>query len=798
MIYNYLIIGIRNLLHQKTYSIINIFGLTIGLAAFLLIALHIQNELGFNKHIPENHRLYRCVEKQYAPGVGEQHVAVSMGPLGKALVNDFPEIVKSVRLMYWGPRPIRYEDNFFDQEFLVFSDPEVFDLFGVKLIKGDTANALKEPKSIVISKKIAEKIFGSIENAMGKMVYLQDTVSFRVSGVMEDQPIQASFRMEALVPFSLMENKFEWLKGWNNNSLDTYVRLNEGVDLKELESKFPEFIANHTEPDDSDWHWELYLQPVPDIHLKSEHIKFQVMNYKQGNFNMVLAFSIIAGLIILLACINFVNLAIARSVQRAKEVGMRKVVGASSTNLMNQFMGESVIITFISIILSVLLVELLLPTFNDILGTDLLVDLTGNWIFNIGLIAILVLVSVIAGSYPAFYLTRFQPIKVLKNGLGPEDSSSNLLTKGLVVFQFVISIGMIFSIAVTSDQFRYAMNKDIGINYTDVLSIRLFSKNDEASVQFLKNEFLKNPNVLDVSFVSEVNGVGGSQGPITVDDTTETSVTVRYGFVDYNFFEMMGIPIIIGRNFDKKNSLDETESLIINRATVEYLGWENPIGKTFMPFDDTIQKRKVIGVIEDYHYYSIHSKIEPAIYVINPERSFSLAVKIHSNNQEKTISSLEEIWTNQFPGLPFDYQMAEDMMNEYYAGEKSTLKIFSFFTILSLIISCLGLYGLTSLMIEKRRREIGIRKVFGGSVTQIVSLIMKNFMRLIILAGIIATPIAWYFMDRALDSFAYRIPISWVYFAESIVLALLIATITIVYHAMKAARSNPVDSLRYE
>jgi putative ABC transport system permease protein len=261
---------------------------------------------------------------------------------------------------------------------------------------------------------------------------------------------------------------------------------------------------------------------------------------------------------------------------------------------------------------------------------------------------------------------------------------------------------------------------------------------------------------------------------------------------------MMEIPVLSGRNFSKNYSLDESEALIVNRAAMEYLGWDEPIGKTFMPFEDSIIKRRVIGVIENYHYYSIHSKIEPAIYMINPERAYNLAVKIHSSNQDETIASLEEVWTSQFPGIPFKYQMAEDRMTEFYKDEESTLKIFSFFTVLSVIISCLGLYGLTSLMIEQRKKEISVRKVFGGSVSQIVNLLVKNFMRLVIIAGIIATPLAWALMDRALDSFAYRIPISWKYFVESVTLAIIIALITIIYHAVRAARTNPVNTLRYE
>lgn len=797
MIYNYIKIGIRNLLQQKSYSIINIVGLSIGIAAFLLIAMHIQYELGYNKHIPENNQLYRCVEIQQASGVGEQHVAVTMGPLGEALVNDFPEVEKAVRMLYWGARPITYENQFFDQNFVVFVDPEVFDLFGIKLIAGDTATALKELNSFVVSEKLANKLFGSVDEAVGKIVQI-NSKPFTVTGVMENQPETSSFRMEALVPFEYMESRFTWLTGWNNNSIDTYIKLKEGTDVDVLNAKFPEFISQRMGTENSDWQWKLYLQSVNDIHLKSGHIKFQVMNHNQGNINMIYVFSIIAALIILLACINFVNLAIAQSVKRSREVGMRKVMGADRLNLMYQFLGESFIITLVSVILAVVLVGFLLPYFNDIIGNQLTISFLSNRLFNIGLVLIFVVVSFVAGSYPAFYLSRFNPITVLKSGTISEGSSSGWLTKSLVVFQFVISIGMIFSIAVTYDQFNYALNRDMGINYTDVLSVNLYDENDLENVQFLKNEFNKNPNVVDVSFVSGINGVAGSQSTIRVDDTTDTEITVRFGFIDYNFFEMMEVPFIAGRNFNKDFALDESEAVILNRAAIEYLGWEDPIGKTFRPIGDTIHSRKVIGVIEDYNYYSIHSKIEPAVYMINPERSYILALKINNNNQQETIAYLEETWNSHFPGIPFKYTMAKDRIADEYKGEESTFKLFGFFTILSLVISCLGLYGLTALMIERKYREIGIRKVFGGSVMQIITYLIKNFLKLVLIAGIIAMPIGWYLIREALDTFAYHINITWIYFFESLSLALLVALLTIIYHAYRAANSNPVQTLRYE
>jgi putative ABC transport system permease protein len=718
--------------------------------------------------------------------------------LGKALVDEFPEVEKAVRFISWGSRSIEYDGKFFDQDFLLYADPSIFDLFGVKLISGDTSTALREPNSIVVSEKVAKKIFGSVDEALGKIVILSGKDSYTVTAVMENQPEQSSVRMEVLVPFSVLENKYEWLRGWSSNSLDTYVRLRDGTDLSDLEAKFPEFLKSRTDDQEEHWRWELYLQPVKDVHLKSGHIKFQVMNYNQGDINMVYVFSIIAGLIILLACINFINLAIAQSVKRSREVGMRKVMGANKWSLMYQFLGESLIITLVSIILAVFVVLLLLPMFNNLLNHEFVVDFINNRLFNLGLLLILIIVSVVAGSYPAFYLSRFNPISVLKSSAISEGSRSGWLTKTLVIFQFVISIGMIFSLAVIYEQFNYTLNKDIGIDYNNVLSVRLYDKNTTENVEFLKNEFSKNPNVLGVSFVSDVNGVAGSQSSIQVDDTSETTITMRFGFVDYNFFNMMGIPIIAGRNFSREYALDEKESVILNRAAVEYLGWENPIGKAFMPFLDSTTKMKVIGVIEDYHYYSLYSKIEPAIYMINPERNNVLAVKIGSENQKETIAYLEKIWDSHFPGIPFSYQMAKDRLAKEYKGEESTFKIFTFFTLLSLVISCLGLYGLTSLMIERKNREIGIRKVFGGSVSQIVILLVNYFLRLILIAGLIAMPLSWYLMTKALDTFAYHITITWVYFAVSIIVAVIVALMTIIFHAIRAASADPIKTLRYE
>jgi len=797
MFANYIKIALRVLIRQRTYALINITGLTVGIASFVMIVLYIQHERGFDRHIPEIENLYRCVEIQHPQGVSDQHVAVTMGPLGKALVNDFPEITDQARLMNWGRNSVVFEGKQYNQDDVVFADPAVFRLFNVKLLIGDTSNVLSEPKSLVASQKVAEKMFGSADNAVGKIVLFNGNEGYKISGVMEDLPVQAHFKMELLISFVTAEQQYDWLKGWGNNSMATYVKVNPDVNVKNLEAKFPEFIKKYSDDEDESWIWELYLQPVKDIHLKSGHIKFQVANAGQGDIRMIYVFSIIAFLILLIASINFINLAIARSVKRAREVGMRKVLGANHWNLMYQFLGESFIITFISVVLSLILIEFLLPPYNRMLGTDFHLDMLNNPVFNIGLLIILFFVSLVSGSYPAFYLSRFRPMRVLKNSSDKVSGGSGFLSKGLVTLQFIFSIGMLFSIGVVYMQFRYIMNKDLGLNYDQVISIELYNHNSPQEVQRIKNDLTGNPDVIEISQVSGVNGVSGSQGSITVDDSAQTRITVRYGFVDYNYFPMMEIPIVRGRNFNKEFATDQKEALILNQAAIDYLGWEDPIGMTFQSFMDT-NKRKVIGVISDYHYYSLREKIEPAAYIILPEDSRNLAVKISDRNISETIKDIENKWNGIFPGVPFEYHFADTLIKDLYKDERNILTLFSYFSILSILISCLGLYGLTALSTERRTKEIGIRKVFGSSVSNIVVQLIRGYILLVIIACLIALPVSWYFISTALEKFAYSITITWIYFVLPVFAVGMFAIITTIYHALKAATMNPVKAIHYE
>ncbi|MFC2106804.1 FtsX-like permease family protein [Bacteroidota bacterium] len=797
MFTNYLKIALRNILKQRTYSIINIIGLTVGIAAFLLIVLYIQNELSFDSNIPYKDRVYRCVEIQHPAGVDDQHVAMTMAPLGPRIKEDFPEVEEFTRILSWGGIPITYEGDRFHEPFLVHADSTVFDIFGIKLIAGDEKTALSNPTSIIMQEDVAIKYFGSVEEAIGKIVDYDNYKNLKVTAVMENQPKRSHQRMELIVPFELLLDKYTWMDSWGSNTLTTYVRLKPNTSVKSLESKFHEWLLPIIEPDDTSRLFQLYLQDVGDIHLKSNHIKFQ-RNHSQGNITMVYVFSITAFLIILIACVNYINMAIARSFKRSKEVGIRKVLGANRQTLMYQFLGESVAFTFISILLALIVVELLLSFFNSTFNVSLDMDFVHNPIFNIGLLILLIVVSLFSGSYPAFYLSRFKPIKVLKGGTDKKLGGSGNLTKVLVVFQFVISISLIISISVTYAQFHYAMNKDMGINYSNVLNINTYNI-PESNIENLRNDLASNPNIQDMCQSSYINGVSGSQNTLNVDDSASTPIACRVGVVDYDFFEMMGVPIIMGRNFDKRFSTDECCAIILNQAAVDYFGWENPLEKSFQAFwSDTTLPRKVIGVIQDYHYYNLHSKIEPAAYILYPDQYYSLLARVDARSKEETLKFIEEKWMIHNPGIPFSAQYADQIIKDQYSDDADNVKMFSFFTILSILVSCLGLYGLTAFMIEQKKREIGIRKVYGSNVAQILKLIINDFIKLILIAGVIASAISWYFMDSALNNFAYRISLSWYYFVGGILVAIIIAILTILYHSIKAALSNPVDSLRYE
>lgn len=801
MFKNYLILTFRNIFRQKAYSFINIFGLAVGITSFLIILLYVQNELSYNRHIENAGNKYRVVEIQYPPGVGEQHVAVTMGPLAAALKNDFPEVIQSMRITGGGTQFVTYQDKSFNEENTSFADTNVFNMLSIDLLRGDVNDALQDMNSVVISEKIAQKYFGTIDDAMGKVIDIANE-PFVVKGVMENLTQNSHIYFELVMPFAIMETRYEWMRSWGSNSLDTYIELVNGTDQKDFESKLPEFIEKYTK-DTWSQDLEMYIQPILDIHLKSKHVKFQTYNYKQGDISQVYIFSAVALLILIVACINYINLSTARAVKRSREVGIRKTAGAQREKLIFQFLGESIILVVIATIIAIILVELFLPYINQLLDIEIGISLS-NWIFSFGIVALIFILGLISGSYPAFYLSGFNPVKVLKGStVNVNKGGSGSLRKVLVVVQFAISIIIIVSTLVSIAQVNYFHKKDKGYNDEAVYSISFHVNDDEQRVrdmELFKSELQDNPNILNISLASGSTGVAGSQSQIHVADSSETALMVRFGFVDDTYFEMMEIPLVKGRYFSKEFSTDKLHAVILNEIAVEKLGWDDPIGKEFNPIygDSTDMNVKVVGIIKDYNYYSLLNPIEPAAYFYVPERFYRLIVKVNPNQLESTLNVLETKWSELFPKSPFDGYFMDELFIHRYKNQINSMKVFSIFAVICILISCLGLYGLVAYIVTQRTKEVAIRKALGSSSVGIVKLINRDFIKLIIISSVIALPVSYYYMLSWLKNFVYRIDLSWYYFAIAILGALLIAIITNIFHTVRAAKKNPAESLRYE
>lgn len=803
MISNYLTTALRNLMRQKSYTLINLTGLSVGIASFLMISLYVQHETNFDKHLSKRDNLFRVVEIQNEPGVGEQHVAITMGPLAGTLKEDYPQVVNAARFMPgFDIQVVNHGNKFFRERNLYYVDPSVISMFDVRFLQGDPNTALVEPMSVVLSEKTALKYFGSTKNVIGKSMMLGKR-SFIITGIMEDQPVTTHFFFDILVSISSVENlaDFEWMKGWGSNSLITYIQLDNPSSQAVIEKAFPDFLKKHVFSQDEGWEFlEMYLQPLNEVYLKSQHIKFQSVS-ALGDINLVIAFSVIAILILLVACVNYINISIARSVKRSREVGIRKVLGANRLSLVYQFISESFLLTLLASIIAVGMVEMALPEMNKLLATDFRLDFSGNYLFNAGLFALIIVISLASGSYPAFYLSRLQPVNILKGGKSVRGSSSGILSKALVVFQFMISVGLMFSVLVINDQVNYMQKKDLGINYRD--AVFLYFGDEDSGLRFepLKAELLKDPGIKSVAGCSFLNGVSGSQGPVFVDDSAKTKLTVRFGYVDYDFFDAMGVSFFAGRNFDRKIASDKGGTAIINQAAARKLGWDNPIGKKFKPVmgADTTVKTEVIGVVNDYHYYSLRSLIEPAVYIMSPDRFRGLVIGYyHEADQHKILKLIEGKWQRYFPETPFQPVLADEYATESYKNDQKLFSLFIYFTVVSGLLSILGLFGLTSLLIEQKTKIIGIRRVLGGPIWKITAQLIRDYMILVFLAGIISLPVTYFLLDQQLSQFAYRIHISVFYMIFSVGLLFVIAFLTIVFKAYRAAKANPVEALQYE
>ncbi len=799
MIKNYFKVEYRNIFKNKFYAFINIFGLAIGLTGFILISILIKNELGYDSFNKKADRIYRVVEIQNQANIGKLKVAVTMGPLAQAVKDYFPQVEETARIVPSQTLFCKIGNKGFYEKEISFADPSIFKIFTIPFIQGDPNTALKEPFSIVLTQSMAKKYFGD-EDPLGKSISISGifgTADYKITGIMKDYPQNSNIYFEALGSYSTMEHYVSWLKNWDTNTLATYVLLKKGITPSEVDSQFPAFINHYMPPDPKVGEkndLQMYLQSLKDTHLYSGDITYQVYMHNQGSITNVYIFSAIALFILLIACINFMNLATARSAKRIKEIGMRKVLGSTRKSLIYQFIGEAVLISLISLVLSLLLTELTLPYFKEIFGGRILFLYQDSIPFLLQLLAISVTVGIIAGSYPALFLSKFEPAESLKGTVSGRLKGSSL-RKILVVMQFSIAITLIICTGIVSSQMNYVRNKNLGFNKEHVIYLPIRSKDTREKIGLLKSELIKNSNIVNAAASSGLFGASGSEGTETVAGTNnQLRMMMRRSFVGFDYIKTMQMKIVEGRDFSTAHPSDSTESVIINEAAVRKFGWKNPIGKQF----EGKPLKTVIGVVKDFNFFSLHSKIGPLIMSIRPDQFNYLLVRIKPENISSTVDFVRRTWNEVVPGRPFDYSFLDQHFDELYKSDERTGEMFGFFSFLAIFIACLGLFGLAAYTAEQRTKEIGVRKVLGSSVSGIVILLSKDFLRLVLIAGIIAVPAAYYAMNNWLKEFAYHAGLSPWTFIFAALLAVIIAFLTISFQAVKAATANPVKSIRYE
>lgn len=797
MIKNYLKIAFRNIKKHKAYSFINISGLAVGMVCCLLIILFVQDELSYDRYHEKADRIYRLVDSLDASGEFGRYYALSSAPFAPMLKKDFPEVEDAVRFLLGRRRMVTYEDKKFYEDGLIFADASLFNIFTFPLIKGDPDAALEAPNTLVISERIALKYFGTDE-AMNKTLKINEQ-EFMVTGMMKEIPKNSHFQADMFASLKTLEQvpsvQERYFQSWARHEFYTYLLLREGYAAEELEAKLPGFIEKYAAPQIKTILGSTLssrLQPLKSIHL---HSNLQHEISPTSDIKYVTIFSVIALFILLIACVNFMNLATARSVNRSKEVGLRKVVGARRFQLVQQFLGESLLFTFLALLLALILVMIALPLFNSLTGKEIEVDLLNNFVVLGSMIIILVFVGLASGSYPAFFISRYQPANVLKSSAGA-GSTKSFLRKALVILQFSISIVLIISTAVVFDQLDFLRNRKLGFDKEHVVVVPIRANTIRKNSEAIKAELMQNPSVLSATITIGVPGgiVAGDAIQLVTEEVKKT-ITVRMIYTDHDYIKTMGMEIAEGRDFSREMSTDATEAFIINEAAVRELQLENPLATRF-EWDE--KKGRVIGVVKDFQFQSLREEIDPLVIHIWALNTYVFAMRVRPENLPETLAFIERKWRELDPAHPFEYSFMDETFDRLYRSEEKLSQIFSVFSFLAVFIASLGLFGLALYMVEQRTKEIGIRKVLGASVGKIFVLLSKEFALLVLVANLFAWPAAYFFMHNWLQNFAYRINIAPWIFVLSAVSALVIAMLTISFQAVKAALADPVDSLRHE
>ena len=789
MIRNYFIFFIRFLKRHKAYSINNILGLAIGMAAAVIIYLWILDEMSFDKHHENYDNICRIVAK-WDNTDGEFHIAATAPPLAPAFEESLPEILETARFMpAIFEMMVSHEEHKFYEKKIAFADEEFFDMFTYPLVYASDQNPLPAIDNVVITEKIAQKYFGD-KNPVGNSIILDDETILTISAVIENVPVNAHLQFDILLHFDMIEVLYEGNWSWENNSIFAYALLGKDVDHPALKAKIDTLtkeLYRHAT-------YEFLLQPLSDVHLKSS-FEYDVYGHTEPSYQYIRIFTFIALLILLISVINYVNLSTARSTIRAREVGVRKVFGAHRRQLIRQFLGESFLLCLLSYLIAMLLVEAALPSFNAFTGKEVTVDYS-NVRFLLGVIGILVFTGILSGSYPALLLSSYIPVRTLK---GDIKSGPLSFRRVLVILQFSIAIMMIICTCMVYRQLTYIQNHNLGINTDQVLYFPILG-NMGQKYPLLKEELSKYPGVKEVSYTKSLptytgNGTYGVRWEGRQDDA---KLYMNVNRVSYDYIPTFGIELVEGRNFSMDHPADSL-SYILNEAAIRKMQIDDPIGKRFSLWG---MEGIILGVMKDYNFKSLHKEIGPiCLYVSYPSSDRMegyFLIKLEGRNMTKTINNIERTWNKLYPVLPFDYNFVEEEYADLYQSESRMRSLFAIFAALSIFLSCLGLYGLSSFMAESRTREIGIRKAMGARSWQIVTLFSWDAMKWVLISNVIAWPIAWFYMNHWLKDFAYKARIGpWIFLLSGFIV-LLISLITLSFQAQKAARINPATTIKQE
>ncbi|MFT3935011.1 MAG: ABC transporter permease [Chitinophagaceae bacterium] len=805
MIRNYLKLAFRNLLKYRFISFINLFGLTVGLTCCLLITTYILNELSYDRHNKNADNVYRVTRNFYnGDGVLSLRLSSIAPAFGYYLPGDFPEIKKMTRLIDFGSVPFRYKEKVISEPHMYFADENLFDVFSVNLVKGNPKTALSDPYTVILTDEAAKKYFGD-EDPINKVIRANNQYDMKVTGIYKPFPSNSHMHPAMMVSFNTLKDTAVYgeenmRKDYGGNNFFTYIVLPDHYDPKKMEARFPAFLDNHMPSKSGKKHTfkELELQKLTDIHLYS-HTDYEAE--PNSDIKRVYIFAAVAFFILLIACINYMNLSTARSALRAREIGIRKVIGARKKELIFQFLSESVLLTWVAIILALVLLYFTLPWLNKMTDQQLTVSILLKWQVMIPVILAPFIIGIISGIYPALFLSGFQPIKTLKGILNTGKDGLSF-RKVLVVTQFAISIILIITTAVVFEQLHYMQQKSLGLNHEQMVVTNNGRAIGNKYTSF-RNELLSDANIKNLTGSSRIPGGMlldyDYAATLSGDSLKPTTINIKVVNVDYDFIPAYSIQMAAGRNFSRDFGTDSA-NFILNETSVQALGWSLPqaIGKDFK-YGDT--RGHIIGVVKDFNFENLHQQIAPMIFTMRPpsrEQFNCLSIKITGNNIPATMAHIENTWKKYFPETPYESNFLDENFDALYKSEQKQGSIFTVFSCIAILIACLGLFGLSAFSITQRVKEIGVRKVLGASTGNIVSLLSKDFLKLVAVAAIIAFPVAWYAMHNWLQDFAYRINMPWWIFIVAGIAAAVVALVTISFQAIKAALANPVKSLRSE